>query len=311
MTFLSSLVSAFGAGRVRAGERLAPYTTFGVGGPADWLVDVRSPAEVRTALDLARGANVPVSVVGGGSNVLVADDGVSGLVIRIRGGTVTQLDDRLVRSDAGVALNSLVRWTIARGLAGLEAFAGTPGTVGGAIHGNVHYGGRSIGDLVDRVAVVALDGMVNELPHAELDFAYDRSRLQISGDVLLSAVFGLLPGGDAAALRKAARASLAQRLRTQPLAAATAGCIFQNPDPAREPVPAGVPPSAGALIDRAGLKGRAVGAARVSEMHGNFIVNEGQATAADIRALIEMCRREVYAQFGVRLREEIVYLGRF
>ena len=117
--------------------------------------------------------------------------------------------------------------------------------------------------------------------------------------------------GDPAALRAIARESLAFRKRTQPLDTPSAGCIFQNPEPGRDAVPDGIPWSAGALVDRAGLKGAAIGGARVSPTHGNFIVNDGTATAADIRRLIERCRTEVSARFGVTLREEIVYLGEF
>jgi UDP-N-acetylmuramate dehydrogenase len=141
-------------------------------------------------------------------------------------------------------------------------------------------------------------------------FGYDRSRLQTSGEILLSAVFRVTQG-DPVSLRVIARQSLAYRKRTQPLETPSAGCIFQNPEPGRDRLPENTPWSAGALVDRAGLKGAAIGGARVSPTHGNFIVNEGTATARDIRELIEQCRTSVRDQFGVDLREEIVYLGDF
>jgi UDP-N-acetylmuramate dehydrogenase len=128
--------------------------------------------------------------------------------------------------------------------------------------------------------------------------------------VVLSAVF-IVSHGEPAALRATARESLGFRKRTQPLDTHNAGCVFQNPDPSRDRVPDGIPWSAGALVDRAGLKGASAGAARVSPTHGNFIVNEGGATARDIRRLIARCRDEVTARFGVELREEIVYVGDF
>jgi UDP-N-acetylmuramate dehydrogenase len=217
-----------------------------------------------------------------------------------------------VRAGAGLTINGLVRWTIGQGLAGLEAWAGTPGTVGGAIYGNAHFKGKLIGDLVREVRLVSRDGLdgIRDLPAAEMAFGYDVSRLQTSGEVLLSAVFAVTPG-EPESLRAIARASLAFRKRTQPLDVPSAGCIFQNPDPAREAVPADIPPSAGALIDRAGLKGSTAGDARVSPAHGNFIVHQGEATAAEIRELIERCKDGVSARFGVQLREEIVYLGEF
>ena len=141
-----------------------------------------------------------------------------------------------------------------------------------------------------------------------MGFGDDRSRLQTSGEVLLSATFRVRCG-DAVAMRSVARESLAFRKRTQPLDTPSAGCIFQNPDAARDCVPDGIPPSAGALVDRAGLKGASSGGARVSNTHGNFIVNDGSASAADIRRLIERCRQTVRERFGVDLRDGIVYLG--
>jgi UDP-N-acetylmuramate dehydrogenase len=307
--FAHALHSAFGD-RVRANAPLAPLTTFRVGGPADWLLEPRSSDDIVAALKLAHAAGVPVTLLGGGSNVLVSDAGVRGLVIRPRGGEVRDVDEHHVSADAAVTINGLVRWTIMHGRAGLEAWAGTPGTVGGAIYGNAHFGGRLIGEFVTTVRLAGLDGEVTEVPSVSMEFGYDRSRLRTTREVLLSAAFRVSPG-DPAALRAVARQSLAYRKRTQPLDSPSAGCVFQNPQEGRDVVPEAIPWSAGALVDRAGLKGEAVGGARVSPTHGNFIINEGAATARDIRALIDRCRQAVRDRFGVELREEIVYLGEF
>ena len=207
-------------------------------------------------------------------------------------------------------MNGLVRWTIGRGLAALEAWAGTPGTVGGAIYGNAHYGGRNIGDLVTEVGLVAPDGRPVTVPRASMEFAYDSSRLKRTREVLAWADFTVLPGSPEA-LRAVARRSLAHRKGTQPLAFPSAGCMFQNPDPARDSIPAGIPPSAGALIDRAGLKGHRVGGAMISPVHANFFVSDGSATASDIHALAKLARETVRRTFGVELRDEIIFLGRF
>ena len=308
--FGESLRAAFGNDRVRRDAPLATLTTFRVGGPADWLIETRGSDEIVTALRLAHRAHVPVTLLGGGSNVLVADSGVRGLVIRPRGGEIHQIDHHHVRADAAVTINGLVRWTITHCCAGLEAWAGTPGTVGGGVFGNAHFGGRLIGDLMTEVRLVARDGTMSDVPRAAMGFGYDRSRLQRTGEVLLSALFEVSPG-DPVALRATARESLAYRKRTQPLNAPSAGCVFQNPEHGRDVVPDGIAWSAGALVDRAGLKGASIGGARVSPTHGNFIVNEGRATAHDIRRLIERCRVTVRERFGVELREEIVYLGKF
>jgi UDP-N-acetylmuramate dehydrogenase len=307
---VASLRSAFGADRIRTSVPLAPYTTFRVGGPADCLFEPRSSEEIVAALTIAHAAGIRVTLLGGGSNVLVSDRGVRGLVLRPRGGDVRAVDDGHLRADAAVTINGLVRWSINHGRAGLEAWAGTPGTVGGAIFGNAHFGGRLIGELVTDVRLATRAAATLDVPVAAMAFEYDRSRLQDSGEILLSAVFRVSPG-DPAALRATARASLAYRKRTQPLDTPSAGCIFQNPQRDRDRVPDGIPWSAGALVDRAGLKDAAIGGARVSPTHGNFVVNEGSATADDIRRLIDACKRQVRERFGVELREEIVYLGEF
>jgi UDP-N-acetylmuramate dehydrogenase len=204
-----------------------------------------------------------------------------------------------------------VRWTINRGYAGLEAWAGTPGTVGGAIYGNAHWKSTNIGDLVESVRLAKPDGTLLQAPADRMEFEYDYSRLKRTGEIVLWAAFRVTPGGDPNTLRAVARESLAFRKRTQPLESPSAGCIFMNPDAARDQVPAGIPPSAGALVDRAGLKGVASKGARVSPTHANFIINDGAATAADIRELIERCRSSVQQQFGVTLRNEIIMLGEF
>jgi len=305
------LVAAFGPDRVSREVPLAPFTTFRVGGPAERLVEVHDPTALARAVAIAAQAGVPVTILGGGSNVLVSDSGIRGVVVRVRGGAMALEGESGVRADAGASLNNLVRWTIGRGLAGLEAWAGTPGTVGGAVFGNAHYRGRSIGELVATVRLVGGSGVIEDVSTAKMEFAYGRSRLRRTGEVVLSALFALRATADSAGLREDARRSLADRKRTQPLHVPSAGCVFQNPDPAVDRVPDGFPASAGALIDRAGLKGVALGGARVSPLHANFIVNEGGATASDIRQLIERCRDEVRARFGVTLREEIRYLGQW
>jgi UDP-N-acetylmuramate dehydrogenase len=302
------LREAFGPEHVHQDAPLAPLTTFKVGGPADWLLELHDGEALKQAAAIAREAGVRLTVLGGGSNVLISDSGVRGLVIRIHGGDVRQIDASTVRADAGVTINGLVRWTIGRGIAGLEAWAGTPGTIGGAVFGNAHFRGRLVSELIDRVTLITVDGAIADVRAAQMEFGYDFSRLHRTHEVVVSADFRVSSGAPSA-LRAVARESLSFRKRTQPLESPSAGCIFQNPTPSRDRVPDGIPPSAGALVDRAGLKGAREGAARVSPTHANFIVNEGGATAREIRALIERCKADVSAQFGVTLREEIVYLG--
>lgn len=302
------LAARLGDGRVEADAPLAPLTTFRVGGPADLLVEPTSGDELTVILERATEFGVQVTMLGGGSNVLISDSGVRGLVVRPRGGRAVDIAAGHVRADAALTINGLVRWTISHGLAGLEAWAGTPGTVGGGVYGNAHWGGHLLSERIHSVWLWSPGMSVAEIAASDMAFGYDASRLQTSGEVLIAARFVLDPGGDPDTLRATARQSLAYRKRTQPLDTPSAGCIFQNPSP-EVSMPSGIPRSAGALVDRAGLKGARIGGAVVSPTHGNFIVNTGGATAADILALVERCRAAVREQFGVELLDEIVLLG--
>lgn len=307
---LDALAGIPGVRRVARGAPLGPLTSIGVGGPADWLVEAGEAKAVEAVVQRVRSQGLALTILGGGSNVLVSDAGVRGVVLLLRGGGCRQPGEGRVEADAGVTINGLVRWTILRGLAGLEAWAGTPGCVGGAIHGNAHFQGRLIGERVVAARLLSPSGGTTLARRDELGFGYDVSRIQSTGEIVLSAEFDV-SGEAPEVLRARARESLLFRKRTQPLALRSAGCIFRNPDPARDAIPSRLPASAGALIDAAGLKGRSRGGARVSPRHANFIVNEGGATAADVSALVELCRRAVQERFGVVLREEIVRLGEF
>ena len=254
---------------------------------------------------------MPVTLLGGGSNVLISDAGVRGLVIRPRGGAIASLGPSRVRADAAVTINGLVRWTIMHGAAGLEAWAGTPGTVGGAMFGNAHFGGRLIGDLIVDVRLAARDGTTSDCPAAAMAFGYDRSRLQDTGEVLLSATFSVEPG-DPAALRRTARESLAFRKRTQPLGCSE--CRMRLSEPAARSRRRSRRDSVvGRRARRPGrTEGECESAGRGSRRRtATSSSTTDTATAGDIRRLIERCRRAVRERFGVELREEIVYLGEF
>ena len=292
------------------GAALAPLTTFRIGGPADRLTNIQSTDEAERACEQWRRDGIPITSLGGGSNVLVSDAGVRGGVMRFHGGRIDRVGKDAVRVDAGVTVNGLVRWCIGHGLGGFEAWAGTPGTLGGAVHGNAHFQGRLMSEVVTRACLLDGQGCVKVEPVEALGFGYDRSRLQTTGEALLWVEIRVSEQ-DPQALRLCAKESLTYRKRTQPLAMPSAGCIFQNPESDRRLLPEGVPCSAGALIDLVGLKGERRGGARISPVHANFFVNEGSATAKDVVWLIEEARRRVKDAFGVELREEIVRLGDF
>ena len=304
-----AFVEMFGSARVISEAPLAPLTTFRAGGSADWLIEAHDDEEIVRVLGVSAGLGVEVTVLGGGSNVLIGEQGVRGLILRIRHGDIELVQPGVVRVQGGVTLNGLVRWTVNRGWAGLERWAGTPGTVGGGLHGNAHFQGGLLGEHVIRICAVDRQGVERVISGEEMEFSYDASRLQGTREVVLWAEFSVSEF-EPALLRAKARESLAYRKRTQPLAVPSAGCVFRNPHQV-ESLPEGVPCSAGALIDRAGLKGRSVGHATVSQVHGNFIVSDGHAKPTDVRQLIELCRAEVERKFGVLLQDEIIYLGEF
>jgi len=300
----------FGEGRVGQSVELSQFTSFGVGGNADWFIDTCSFLEIVKAVKFSHEHNLPITFLGGGTNVLIADKGVRGLVIRIYRGEISLQKEGVVRADSGVTLNRLIRWMIKRGLGGLEMWAGTPGTVGGSIHGNAHFRGKLIGERLLRVGLVSKDGAQQIVDAEALSLSYDKSRLQESGEAVLWAEFSCA-NVSPSDLRLNAKKSLRFRKQTQPLAYPSAGCVFQNPQRSVGQIPSGVPLSAGALIDQAGMKGVSVGNALVSKVHGNFIVSDGGVKSSEIRELIEQCRQRVFDKFGVRLRDEIVYLGEF
>lgn len=296
--------------RVHRNWSLAPYTTFKVGGAADFFVEVRNEKELLAVVQIAKERTLPITVFGGGSNVLIGDRGIRGLVVRSRHGEICQSSAETVRASAGVTLNGLVRWMVRRGISGIEAWAGTPGTVGGAVAGNAHFGGRLLSERIRGVGLVGKDMSEERVSASDMNFGYDVSRIQTSKEVILWAEFKT---GEAskAELVECSRKSLRYRKSTQPLAEPSAGCVFKNPPITDAEIASGNTCSAGALIDRAGLKGCGEGAVRVSERHANFFVTKPPARASDVKVLMERCQQTVKERFGVELVPEIVLLGEF
>ena len=296
--------------KVQRDFSLAPYTTFKVGGAADFFVEVSSEKDLLAVLQVANERKLPVTMLGGGSNVLIADGGIRGLVVRFRHGEVRRLRPDIVRASAGVTLNGLVRWMVRRGISGIEAWAGTPGTVGGAVAGNAHFNGRLLSETIHSVGLIGKELREELVPVSDMNFGYDASRVQMTKEVILWAEFKT---GDASHtdLLESSRKSLRYRKSTQPLAEPSAGCVFKNPKAADTEKIFGIGCSAGSLIDQAGLKGCAEGAARVSERHANFFVTRPNATAASVKVLMERCQQTVKQRFDVELVPEIVLLGDF
>jgi len=279
---------------VREGHPLASGTTFRIGGPARWLVEPDSPEQAADTLRAARECDIPLRLLGGGSNLLVRDTGVDGAVLRLnRLSSVAWGSDGSATVEGGASLPRLVKEATRRGLSGLEGLTGVPGSVAGALVMNA--GGRhgEIGPSVRWVDVVESDGTRRRLTRDEAGFRYRNSDLR--GRIVLGARLELAPT-DPVALAATYDDIMRDKKETQPLGRPNAGCIFKNPAGGK----------AGRLIDECGLKGARAGAARVSRKHANFIVNEGRATADDVLCLIDRIRAEVSARSGFSLELEIL-----
>jgi UDP-N-acetylmuramate dehydrogenase len=293
---------------VRLNERLARYTTARIGGPAEVLIEAARAEDLKNIVVEARQFGVPLTILGGGANVLVSDAGVSGLVIVNKAKRIEFRENGQVWCESGTVLPTLARESVARGLAGLEWAVGVPGTVGGAIIGNAGAHGRDTAADLLSATILNADNEVSDWPQAALAFEYRSSQIKrearskrhaprTTQSVVLAATFQLTPA-DPLELAKKADEFNEYRRRTQP-PGASLGSMFKNP--------AGT--AAGRLIDQCGLKGTRVGDAEISTVHANFFVNHGQATASDVKALIDLAQNSVREKFGIELELEIELLG--
>jgi len=279
-------------------EPMSRHTTFRVGGPADFMFFPESAEQVVMAIEAAKEENTPVLVIGNGSNLIVRDGGIRGLVIVLgERFSAISLDGNIITAQAGVSLAKLAAYAHTEGLTGLEFASGIPGALGGGTAMNAGaYGGQLSDVLLD--AQVLLDGKIVTLTKDEMQMGY-RSTLPLrKGGIVLSARFELRPGDrdEIGALMKDLNA---RRRDKQPLNFPSAGSTFKRPEGY----------FAGALIEQAGLKGLSVGGAQVSEKHAGFIINTGDATAADILCLISKVQAAVLDRFGVQLETEVRIVG--
>lgn len=292
-------------GEVRRDEPLARHTTFGIGGPADLYAVAESAEALRRMADACRQAGAPLFVLGAGSNILVGDGGIRGVVIDNRAravqGPEPDSDARfIVRAESGASFAALARRLAREGFSGLEWAAGIPGTLGGAVVYNAGAYGGCLADVLRSVSLVNGTGTVRTVPAVELNLAYRGSAFTagaFQGRVLLSAELEVWPADAAAATARIAEYD-SRRLAAQPRGR-NAGSMFKNPSEA----------PAWKLIDQVGLRGRRIGDAQISEKHCNFFINVGRAKAADVKALIDLARRLVYERFGVELQPEVALVG--
>lgn len=297
---------------IKDNHLLAPYTYMKVGGPAQYFAIADDLSQLIKLIKAAHQDNLQLLVLGGGSNVLISDKGIKGLVVINRASKINIIDPSLpqVEADSGVIMNQLINYTINNSLGGLEEFLGIPGTVGGAIINNSHHLTHLIGDYIESVKVISLEGDQKTLTHKQCRFSYDHSIFQETSDIVLSVIFNLKHANKNKLTIKAAKA-LKRRRDTQPLEFPSSGCMFKNigEDKAQKLSTPEKISAAGHLIDQAGLKGITEGGAKVSEKHANFIINTGNATSKDVIKLSQKVIQIIKQKYGVTLEREVFLIG--
>jgi UDP-N-acetylmuramate dehydrogenase len=296
---------------VKTNEPLAPYTWFKIGGVAEYLVICDTVPALLEALSQAQANQIPYTVLGGGSNVLISDHGLGGLVIINRSHHLSVSENNLV-ADSGLPLSQLINQANRAGLAGISGFLGIPGTVGGAVYNNSHYQNQLIGNFINSVDIWSnpKEGRLT-LYQDSLKFKYDFSRFHQTNEVILSVTFQLEPGSPADLIFLSQEA-LTKRRSTQPLELPSSGCMFKNLSP--EDVKHHNLPTAsvGYLIDQLGMKGVSVGGAAISTLHANFIVNQGGgATAQEVLQLVKIIKDKVWQVYKIDLETEVIIKGEF
>lgn len=290
-----------GENKVLEQEPMARHTTFRIGGPADYFVELGSIEQIRAAIQVCREENLPWFVLGRGSNLLVSDKGYRGVILSIyKDFQKTEIQGETVTVQAGVLLTTLSGKVLDASLIGLEFASGIPGTIGGAVVMNAGAYGGEMKDIVRKVTVLDQDGEVRTLTCGEMQFGYRTSLAKKKGYIVLGAEL-TLKQGEKEKIREEMQALKAKRIEKQPLEFPSAGSTFKRPEGY----------FAGKLIMDAGLRGAAVGGAQVSEKHCGFVVNTGNATAADVRELMRQVQGKVQEQFGVHLEPEVRFLGEF
>lgn len=290
-----------GENKVLEQEPMARHTTFRIGGPADYFVELGSIEQIRAAIQVCREENLPWFVLGRGSNLLVSDKGYRGVILSIyKDFQKTEIQGETVTVQAGVLLTTLSGKVLDASLTGLEFASGIPGTIGGAVVMNAGAYGGEMKDIVRKVTVLDQDGEVRTLTCGEMQFGYRTSLAKKKGYIVLGAEL-TLKQGEKEKIREEMQTLKAKRIEKQPLEFPSAGSTFKRPEGY----------FAGKLIMDAGLRGAAVGGAQVSEKHCGFVVNTGNATAADVRELMRQVQGKVQEQFGIHLEPEVRFLGEF
>jgi len=300
---------------IQKNVKLASYTTFKIGGPAEYFFEAKTREDLIKAIKTAKKFKMPFFILSGGSNTLVSDKGYKGLVVRFKNSGLTlrraqgdaeqgqniKFKNCEIICEAGTPLAELIKESVGNGLSGLEWVAGIPGTIGGAIRGNAGAFGKSMADVVERVELLEINSELRIKSYESKDcrFGYRNSIFKEKNNLIVLSAEVRLKTDDKEKIKESIERYLNYRKEKHPLEFPSAGSVFENPEGH----------SAAKLIEECGLKGKKIGQAQISEKHANFIINLGQAKAKDVCRLIDLAKEKVKDKFGIILKEEIKFLG--
>jgi UDP-N-acetylmuramate dehydrogenase len=309
MRIFDFLENVLGQGRVKENFILAPFTTFKMGGPAEYYFEAQTDEDIINAVKAAHDLEIPLTILGGASNVVISDKGIKGLVLRnqVMYKKILEQDksSTLLQVSSGYSITRLAKETADEGLSGLEYHLGLPGTVGGSLYMNSKWyinPGKDrqeafVGDPLIKAQLVLLDGKTKVVDRDYFEFAYDHSILQKTREIIVWAQFKLAKTNPQITIATA-KESREYRHQTQPFGVATSGCFFRNINGQ----------SAGKIIDELGLKGQTIGGIQVSDKHANFLINKGNGTMKDVFELVTLIKERAKNKYGVKLEEEIIII---
>ncbi len=280
---------------------LSTFTTWRIGGPAEWIAQPKNHAEIKYIINWIKKEKMPCNIIGAGSNLLINDKGIKGLMLCMRElkGIEINRNTGIIEVLSGEMLPTLARKAAANGLHGLEWAVGIPGTIGGAVVMNAGAQGNCISDYLESITTLSLDGEYKTIKKADLNFGYRNSLLQHKKLIVISARLKLESGHTESKIRQITKENFTHRLKTQPYEDQSCGSVFRNPEPLK----------AAKLIEELGLKGFRLGGAEISKIHANFIINANKASSYDVQKLIKHIQKKVLDSYGIMLETEVKQCG--
>ena len=295
----NEIIKRINKNNVYLNEPMCNHTTFKIGGPADIFIKIETIDELKYVVETCNSKNIPTTIIGNGSNVLVRDKGIRGVTIKINFKELELINNNIIKAGSGVLLSKISNYAYENSLTGFEFACGIPGTIGGAIRMNAGAHGKPISDVIYSTTYLDETGKIHKINNKENEFEYRESLFSKNNRLIILGTEIKLEEGNKEEIQKTINENIKFRKETQPINLPSAGCVFKR----------GQNFISSKLIDECGLKGLNVGDAKVSEKHAGFIVNTGNSTAEDVLKLMEMIKQKVYEKYKVEIEREIEILG--